>query len=485
MKRFLPLLLLMLAACSLAACHAGPDTVTTGSSDTQTGSTAASPASSPSAAKASLLDDHFFIGSVSEDSTTDLDFWNAYAADPDTARQIPARYIYINGGFNGGWRTWGAQDGDRAINYIRKSFSMGMIPFFVYYQIPGGGGESAAGDLANIQNPTFMKDYFLDLKFLLDIVKREGNGKEVGIILEPDFLGYMMQNYTLDPSALAAQVAPAYAAGVLTSEDPQFPNTLKGLVEAINYTIAKQAPNALFGWQVNIWASPGVHHGIPNNGLCRITDTMGIAAGRSAVREEAKEVALFYKKAGILSQNAKWVFIDKYGLDGTGNYCSDPDNNPSACIWFWNTDHWNNYVAFVDEIYKELQTPVVMWQIPIGRLNDSLYRNPDTGQTFPVLQHIARRHEDSAATFVFGDAFTAFTTARVDYFGNVSDAGTGKNGSTVTVQPHLDDLIGAGVAGILFGAGTGLSTDFDSDDNWWITKVQEYYKNPKILQSGN
>ena len=438
-----------------------------------------SPSPLPSGAVASSLDNQFFIGSVSEDSSSDLNFWRAYAANPNTTRQIAARYIYINGGFTGGWRTWGSADGDRAINYIRNSIAMGMMPFFVYYQIPGANGEGYALDLSNIQSSTYLRDYFLDLKFFLDIVKREGGTKEVGIDLEPDFIGYMMQLGHLRPAQISAAVQAAYASHVLdSSSDPAFPNTLAGLVQAINYTIRKYAPNARFGWEINLWASPGIHHEIPTSGLCRISDTLGIAAGKQAVRDEVKEIALYYKEAGILTNGAKWVFLDKYGLDGTGNYCSDPNHNPSACIWFWNSDHWNNYVTFIDELRIDLQFPVVLWQIPVGHLNNSTAINPATGRTFPPLGDVVRSHEDSAPDFIFGDSFQTSTTERFNYFGNVSDSKTTKSGNTITIGSHINELVQAGAVGVLFGAGVGISTDFDSDNNWWITKVQSYYRNP-------
>lgn len=47
----------------------------------------------------------------------------------------------------------------------------------------------------------------------------------------------------------------------------------------------------------------------------------------------------------------------------------------------------------------------------------------------------------------------------------------------------------AGIVSILFGAGVGASTDAvgspASDDYWWITKAQRYYKNPLTLDGSN
>ena len=49
----------------------------------------------------------------------------------------------------------------------------------------------------------------------------------------------------------------------------------------------------------------------------------------------------------------------------------------------------------------------------------------------------------------------------------------------------MQEAADAGVTCILFGAGVGSSTDAvgdpPTDDYWWITKAQRYYKNPVWL----
>lgn len=46
------------------------------------------------------------------------------------------RYIYLNGGPLTDWHTWSNEPGGRALNYIRNRRQPGMIPFFVFYNIP-------------------------------------------------------------------------------------------------------------------------------------------------------------------------------------------------------------------------------------------------------------------------------------------------------------------------------------------------------------
>jgi hypothetical protein len=80
------------------------------------------------------------------------------------------RYIYLNGGPELGWRTWSAQDGGRLVSYIRESLKLGMIPYLVYYNIPDG-GESYVTNLQHVQSESYMRAYYQDLKFALDLIR--------------------------------------------------------------------------------------------------------------------------------------------------------------------------------------------------------------------------------------------------------------------------------------------------------------------------
>ena len=325
------------------------------------------------------LPDYVSVGSVSEDSAADLDFWHDFDTDL-TNKRMDVRYIYLNGGPVNGWVTWNGnidQPGGRAISFIRESLKMGMIPAFVYYNIPDS-GESYEIDKQHIQDQTYMEGYFTDLKLALDIINAEAPDEPVMLIFEPDFLGYLAQNAD-DPFTLMAQTDAAYAVGILDANDPVFPNTVRGLVEAINYAVNKHAPHALFGWQLNLWASPpgGFTTPIPGNGLIHLTDDMEFNAGRQAIYTEAAAITQYYIDAGIATHGAGFLSIDKYGLDAGAapGAAEDPANSP----WFWNNDHWLNYLEFVRAMKDTSTLPVVLWQIPVGHINgstidQSLYR---------------------------------------------------------------------------------------------------------------
>src|SRR5581483_6393092 len=323
---------------------------------------------------------HVAIGSVSEDTESDLALWRSFEEGALNTR-VELRYVYLNGGPFGGWYDWQGGGGSRARTFIRESKKLGMIPVFVYYDIPNA-GESYATDLAHVQDAAYVGAYFADLARALDIVHDEGGDDPVGIVLEPDFIGYLMQLSGRRPDQIAAAVHAAYDAGVLSrASDPAFPDTVVGFVSAVNHLIARRAPNAFFGWQVNLWASLTDGSGIPATGLMRITDSLGIAAGRDRIRAEARKIAEYYAAAGILDHGAHFVSIDKYGLDGGfGSGAAAPWSS----TWFWNAIHWNNYLVFAGEIARATAKPIVLWQIPVGHVNASLAPDPrSAGALFP------------------------------------------------------------------------------------------------------
>ena len=424
------------------------------------------------------MPNYLAVGSVSEDTDADLDFWKEFGAG-DLNRRMDIRYIYLCGGPFNGWRTWSSEDGGRVTSYVRESLKLGMIPFFVYYNIPEG-EESYWTDMDHIQSAEYMQAYYKDLKFALDKINDAAGDELVGIVLEPDFLGYMMQQSGLRPDEISAQVGAAYDTGVLsTDEDPVFPNTVEGLVKSINYIILKHTNNPYFGWQFNLWASPGIVTPITSTGLIHLTETMGIEAGRAAIRAETREIAAYYVDAGVLSYEADFVSIDKYGLDaGAENGAAQ---NPAASTWFWNSDHWQNYLSFSQTLNEETGLPVVLWQIPVGHINSSLSTNPYTGGLFPDHQNISTDYEDSAPSFFFGDVFET-DGLRLEHFGTNEgdDPKVSSVGNRITWGSHMEDTANAGVQAVLFGAGVGDSTDGvgspPTDGYWWITQAQRYFE---------
>lgn len=394
------------------------------------------------------------VGSVSEDADEDLAFWRGHVAGSAGTR-ADIRYIYINGGPINGWKSW---DSDRAVSFAKESLALGLIPFFVFYNIPDG-GESYYTDLEHVQSADYMAAYYANLATFLAETTSVMQGELYGVILEPDFLGYMQQNSGLAPSAIAT------ADGRLTDT-----------VKRINTTIRANGGNVLFGWQLNLWASPTATGA---KGVMRRTDDddQGWTAGRATIVAAAREIADYAMAAGILEGGADFVSIDKYGLDAG---ISSPDN-PTASTWFWNSDHWNNYLLFAKTLGERAGKPMVLWQLPVGHINGSSRTSARTSVAFPDLANTSRHYEDSTTSFFFGDAMTQATSLRAGYFAQnrAGDAGLSASGLTVTWGEHMTALPDHGIIAALFGAGVGDSTDGigspPTDDWFWIQAVQEHY----------
>jgi hypothetical protein len=427
------------------------------------------------------------VGSVSEDTSDDLSFWQSFQPGPMN-KQVDERYIYLNGGPYIGWNTWGNTNGDRATNYINNSHMLGMIPFFVFYNIPAG-GESYYTDSQNIADPVYMAAYFQNLQLALTLINQQSPDDIVGMILEPDFIGYLAQNAGQPASAIPAMTHTVYTSGVLTQGvDPAFPDTVQGLVQAINYTISKYSPQVYFGWQMNLWASPagGWTTPIPGKGIVHLTETWGITKGRQLIAQEAAAIVNYYIAAGVLTSGAKFVSVDKYGFDAAGAEASAA-SDPADSTWFWNNDLWQNYLVFANTMHTTTKLPVILWQLPCGHINNSQAADPYTGGYFPVLTNVNRALEDSAPTFFLGDTFQT-TGARYTYFSaNLGgDPKVTSNGSDITWGPHMSDAAAAGVISVMFGAGVGASTDGigapPTDSYWWITAVQGYFPQVAPLQ---
>jgi GH18 family chitinase len=418
------------------------------------------------------MPDYLSVGSVSEDTAGDLAFWEGVETG-QMNKSMDIRYIYINGGPINGWQSWGP---NRPESFATESLRYGLIPYFIYYNIPDG-GESYTTDLAHVNDVTYMNAYFADLNLFLDKVQSVLQGEFYGIILEPDFLGYMQQNANPNDPELITTCVNA------TTIAPDAGN-IRTLVERINNTInirRSQGHFFTYGWQLNLWSYPieGAPHGI-----IRISDELGFAAGRAEIRNAAEQTALYAIQSGCLSSQADFISIDKYGLDAMATAGGSAD--PYDATWFFNNDHWNNYLYYANTLYNTTSLPVVLWQLPVGHINNSQYVSAYTGAQFPPLPNTNTKWEDSSTSFFLGDDFEAFDDLRLNYFSQnmYNDPNVKVIGNMVTYADHMEAVKNAGIISVFFGAGVGASTDgvgdAPTDDYFWIQKVQDYYINGPV-----
>lgn len=439
------------------------------------------------------------IGSVSEDDpTSSIKFWSDFTDNQLTSKYCELRYIYLNGGpGNYGWRyNYSTPEynleplGQRAVKFIRNSFRLGMIPCFVYYNIPDN-GESYMTDLAHIQDKNYMKNYFIDLKFLLDLINTETKSElPVYIIFEPDSLGYMMQNtgkgknspFYKEGSEIQAYVSPLYELGYLNLTE-KFSDTLEGLVKSINYLCKKTCQNIKIGWQINVWSSTYSGKVIPGGmSLMKVSDTIGIEEGKKFIIREAQEIGNYYKKCGIL-ENADFFSVDKYGLSFRGVTLSALTDAIKS-DWGWNSDHWLNYLLYCQNLSIALDNKkCILWQIPSAHLNSSESINPISKTKFKDISNTPGAYEDSSISFFFGDIFTPKLMNEQKYWEKdewKSGLVTSKE-NKINWKGTIKDLIKYNIFCFLSGAGVGADTHSGgltrpvTDDYFFISKVQEYY----------
>ena len=428
------------------------------------------------------------LGTVYEPFDGSEQFWAKVTPRFPAGKHMDYGYLYLNGGSQ--MSEWHG----RAQRLPTNAKAHGMTPIFVVYAI-GGNTDNAQQVFANVQSTSYIGSVFTGLKDVGQTASAIMGSGQIGYVVEPDTLGYLLQNfaaqYNNDPTKMPAGTSGAYSSGALVhGVDPEFPNTLTGLVQAMNYALKKYTPHAFLGWQLNLWGAPGAGA----KGIIHATEDLGFAAGKQKIVSNAQANANFAKAAGVGYQ-ADFISIDKYGLDAA---CFEPGNagNPQVMYWFWNSDLWHNYLLYAKTLKDTTSLPVVLWQIPVGHINSTAHASPteyNPGGTFPDLPNQVQHCEDSASTFFFGDRFTT-TSTRAAYFAQNqwADPKLSVSGNTVTWGAHWAEAAQAGIVAVLMGAGVGASThgipqpgvvpaDQPGDNYYWITRVQEYYANPAPL----
>ncbi len=374
---------------------------------------------------------------------------------------------------------WGSVAGTQVSGARR----LGMTPVLVEYGM-NGNVDSVDAAWNNMQSAGWAAQFFTALKAGAQSAASNSGGTPVGWIVEPDMLGYIQQQhggaYGNDATRMPAATSAAYSSGVLGAGDPTYPNTLAGLVQAINHTIKKYDPSAFLGWQVNTWAV--------RNPL-KDTDTMGVAAGHASIVNVANQVAAFLKTARV-DAAADLISFDQWGQDF--GIFRDPD--PASNVRYLNATHWNNYLLYVKTIRQSLNLPGVLWQIACGHLNSTLTPSPsywNTSGRFADLDDVSpNRYQDSASSYFFGDRFT-MSGSYLAFFGTNADADpkVSVSGSTVTWGSHIPEAAATGIVAIMFGAGTGSGTygvpemvglyqSTPSDYFYWVTRAQAYLAAP-------
>ncbi|MFM8930385.1 MAG: hypothetical protein ACKOS8_00730, partial [Gemmataceae bacterium] len=347
----------------------------------------------------------------------------------DSGKREPNSWRLSNGGY----------DGKTMIQSLRESIKSGAAPTVVLYNLMAGLYDDSNGKrqkmdesgdlaLANLRNKDFMRQYLADYKFALDTIRGYAQGTTVSVIIEPDFLGYMMKSayapgdHPPSPPSISSWKLPkdidlGYDIGQLAAEVGLVPagtvsgNSLVQFVQAMNAGTrflsqkGSESVNLQFGWKFNLWAADFAMPDLSgwDKGVSKVTDWFlahqkSFGEGREFVKSVAKVTAEWYQAAGIMdmpklgsSQPAgpNFIALDKYGIDGGNNQqeLTKPGyTDPQSTKWFLNGDHWDNYLTFAGQLHQTLgNIPVRLWQIPVGHVNGSTALNPGTQAPYPDL----------------------------------------------------------------------------------------------------
>ncbi len=285
-------------------------------------------------------------------------------------------YIYDQGGAD-------YTDGNLK-GLLTQAAQHGMVPVVVYYNIQNvldsAGkstnvveGEDAAYQAINnysvsgtLQDPHlfdgYMGRYYAKMK--TDFTTMNDLGIPVQVVMEPDFLGYMMVRQPSfqsnvfvpvqgDRSQNTAQVSAMYDQGLLDPNDPdapKLPDTVAGMVQGINYYVGKEMPNLRIGWKTNIWSVSDQQNW--TLGLLHITDSSrypwqgawtgpapSFDDGRTFLTKQVAGLSTFLNNVGVTywkgaADRAPFVAIDKYGVDGAYTFDSlfNPQTETAAFI---------------------------------------------------------------------------------------------------------------------------------------------------------
>jgi hypothetical protein len=150
-------------------------------------------------------------------------------------------YIYLSGGINRGWQTWGS---GFVPNFVNKARAGGSLPVFTYYMLVGSPPNPNDGQpQSDLNTPATMAAYFADFTALMKQLAAVGG--PVVVHIEPDMWGY------LEPGGLHQSVS------VASSGNPDLaslPDTAAGLQQAYVTLRSKYAPNVILAAHVSTWS---------------------------------------------------------------------------------------------------------------------------------------------------------------------------------------------------------------------------------------
>ena len=346
-----------------------------------------------------------------------------------------------------------------------------VLPVMISYTVNLSLGDSET----LLQNAKGLEHSFGNLILSLQLARKAStNDIPAGFIVNPDFLGDNQQAGR-GPAYGMPVVSPLRAAlahrGVAAAVPATITNTLAGYVQAVNWLIRTVAPEATFGWQVNLW-------GVGSSAWIYKTKAMSPSAYAAAPVTNAKATADYVKSLGVYSgaYAPDFLAIDRYEADDftqrayINSYCYGPRE-------------WRRFYEFVQTVAFELNTPVMPWQIPASRI-------PHAGE--PVTPaSLERDHWGTGGTYIFGDPAVGSDVR------NIHPAVLAIKPGALVEQDNVESLFRSsvpfdlsgpayhdfplcGIFAVLLGGGstTGVVTTIGTTGKWTQEKTSKYMKAP-------
>lgn len=255
-----------------------------------------------------------------------------------------------------------------------------QIPVFTYYLWLNTAkmGEGSA-EVTAMNDSTILTRYLHDWRFLLQKI----GTRQVMIHIEPDLWGYV-RAVNSDPYAIPAPVKTANPTDCSTQE-----NTAAGFARCMISMVRKYAPNATVGLHASPWnyAQNGDAESIANFML-----ELGAGEGDFIVTDPSDRDAGWYESQG---QAWRW----------------------------WDDQKANAYLAWSKTLSERTGKPTIMWQIPLGNMNQN-----------NTYQH----YKDNRVDWLFS---------------------------------HINDVAASHVVGLFFGSGDTPQTNPETDGNNLINKT--------------
>ena len=368
------------------------------------------------------LPNHLGIGVTADLGRQGLGGWV-----PQTRVPFDYVYQYLAGGVNtgAGWQTW-----DRGaafpLVYADEAKAQHHLPVFSYYMIEQSKSAcrcgEAQGDLTRLNDRSIMATYFEDFRTLMERLGPgtwngvKGFGGTVIVQVEPDLSGYAEQA-VLDPGSCYGfctgrgndpSLLKAAVGDSGIAQVKQFPDTYLGFNQALLHLRDVYAPDVLLAFHESAWSTRqdiGSNTN-PDLDVTRLGQQAGSFAALSGVRSTMH---------GLSTYNLVFTDISDRDASVTGDWWDPTNRNLPDFV------QWEQYIGSGARVFRK---PVFVWQVPLGN------------QWFDTENGSYGHTQDN----------------RIEYF-----------------FAHPRQLIDAGIAAVLYGAGNAGSTTIGDTDGDGVT----------------